>query len=449
MGRGLVRPQRKARSTKLRSPRLRSQMSNAEEQQIQETQPTQPIEAPVDLTGSDTEETGTRQLADQVQSELSGCGSSGGRYRVQTRIGVFITYPRCTRDPEAVADFLKGAVPAIASEGWLLEVVRESHKDGHPHIHAIIYIPPSKRRKQWKLEATQLRLPDCGFDVKHIRNGSESIARLRSYIRKDGDPWTNWDATQHSTDQQPTRKRSRREEIDQHFRDALDMETLEAAESHLQEHATTDWLRIRPSFQQRWRELHDTGEDRRGEPPLTRLPVSDAPLGEWQLPAQLQQWMHKHTSKPAQRCNLFLWDTTGGLGKSIWARTIGHHNLVAGQPTMTMFTPEPELRIYDDLHRHGWQVVLKNKRLHQPGEVTGVRLGAYSKELVVKGAHSIFLMNYNPEEVIPPEDLAYWTAQATWVQITEPLWNNSSERSVLGEEEDGLTWEEQYAMDCL
>lgn len=214
--------------------------------------------------------------------------------------------------------------------------------------------------------------------------------------------------------------------MDADFKHALSLPTLSEAEAFLQEHQCTEFLRLRASFRSRWADVHEDSEAAiRGSPPQTELP-GGRPLGTWCIPSALVQWANKHKEQPMERCNLFLWDDRGGLGKSIWARTLGFHNLISGAACMDMFTRAPELRIYDDLEKPLWDRIFKNKRLHQPGEEVGVRVGAYSKEMKVLGCHSIFLMNYDPELVIKPEDMEYWKAQATWVKLSSALWLSST-----------------------
>lgn len=165
-----------------------------------------------------------------------------------------------------------------------------------------------------------------------------------------------------------------------------------------------------------------------------------SPLGAWRLPDALVQWDAHRRAHPTQRANLFLYDNGGGTGKSCWARTLDFHNHVSGAVCNDQFTTRPAVRIYDDLTGKGWELVLKAKRLHQPGESTSIRFGNYQREKTVFGTHSIFLLNYDPREILRPEDTHYWETQATWVFLTGPLF-----ASPASEEYDN-EWHEHYGM---
>lgn len=410
-----------------------------------------PVTTPA--SAADSNEDGTRELAGQLEPAVESTASS---FRLQTRVGILITYARLTAEPADVVAHLVRAVPAISDHRWLCEAAREHHQDGTAHIHAIILLPRASGL-QLRADRRALAYPGhAAINIRIIRPGIGSRERVREYIRKESVPvGVNQDIdtndTSNGRNQSGGRKRLR-DELDGHFQAAFELEDLAAADAYLQANCTTEWLRLRDQFHRRHREIHRDADAELGTAPLTALPVSGLPLSEWNLPIALQQWLDNRAATPQARHNLILWDESGGTGKSVWARTIGRFNHISGAASNEMFTRTAEVRIYDDLTPKGWETVFKNKRLHQPGETCGLRIGNYQREKIVLGSHSVFLMNYDPANVIRGEDQHYWSQQATWVHLTGPLFSATSASGEVvteAELERDDEWWEHYTAECM
>jgi len=103
-----------------------------------------------------------------------------GTFRLRSKC-VFLTYPRCTSPPEDLVKHLMN-MPRKPSK---FIVVQEAHKDGTPHLHAIV---------EYDRMLETLKSTYYDFDGYHGNYcQTRSYPAAIRYLKKSGTPISNWD----------------------------------------------------------------------------------------------------------------------------------------------------------------------------------------------------------------------------------------------------------------
>jgi len=106
---------------------------------------------------------------------------SGKKFEINSK-SFFLTYPRCEMTPEALRDFLEKLKPM---KQYI--VVQELHKDGTPHLHAIVEY--EDRFKVKRQDYFDLPVEPFHGNYGTVKNYPAAIR----YLKKSGTPISNWD----------------------------------------------------------------------------------------------------------------------------------------------------------------------------------------------------------------------------------------------------------------
>jgi len=105
--------------------------------------------------------------------------SKGRLFRVQSK-SLFLTYPKNTTEPDDLLGFISDRLKKW--EPTYIGVVRELHKSGEPHLHAVVIL---KEKCDIRDGNAYFRYKDtAGVNIGVVR----SIDRSIKYISKDGEP---------------------------------------------------------------------------------------------------------------------------------------------------------------------------------------------------------------------------------------------------------------------
>lgn len=339
-------------------------------------------------------------MSDEHEVASSTTPGGGPGYRIRTANALLITWPQCPLAADVAGHFLLEH-PRIGNTGerpriGYLEIVREVHRDGGFHLHGLL-IPSEGHRLQ--LDGAQFTLPQSGGEgykanIRILRAGGHNVDNVVKYIRKDlngeTDPRCVFKFGDDSYLQTKGKKRGRRDVI---WAEALEKPTVQQGWEHLLQHSARDAAIYMDAFKAAYIAYH--GKTLGAEEPVP------AP-GPFTIPPRLQEWADSmlDTTFGGRRI-LFLWDWRGGMGKSTWARSLGKHDYLAGDCTNKYLHDDAEFRIWDDVKPDTLRAILDLKTLHQKGMQCETQFGKYSRPKRVRGAHSIFLMNYDPKTVIP------------------------------------------------
>lgn len=138
----------------------------------------------------------------------------------------------------------------------------------------------------------------------------------------------------------------------------------------------------------------------------------------WRLPDEIQQWLEQEFPKGERAKTLIVVGTTR-LGKTAWARSLGHHMFWRGNVAYGDWDDSARYIVIDDIP---WQFIPQKKSiLTQMGEVT--LTDKYVKKLTVNNNKpAIVLSNDFPDF---GAEAGYWQANSILIEVTDSLFDTT------------------------
>ncbi|ADQ52698.1 C1:C2 [Chickpea redleaf virus] len=247
-------------------------------------------------------------------------------FRFQSKY-VFLTYPHCNSNPEALRDYLWEKLTRFII--FFIAVASEVHQDGSPHLHCLIQLT----NKPNISDASFFDFEGNHPNIQPARNSEQVL----DYISKDGNIITKGEFKKHRVS--PTKH-------DERWRTIIN--TATSKEHYLG--------MIRDQFPHEWASKLQWFEYSANklfpdvEPPY-QSPFPEASL---QCHEEIQDWLNRdlYHQEPEQlrhrRKSLYICGPTR-TGKTSWARSLGRHNYFNGGVDFTTYDEQAAYNIIDDI----------------------------------------------------------------------------------------------------
>lgn len=315
----------------------------------------------------------------------------------------FLTYPKCG-DKEGVFHFLK-TVGTGANSVTFVQVVKETHEDDTPHLHAFL---------QFSTDRTINLKSDCRiFDYcvgaaryhPNIQLLADPEATLEYFAKEDKEPLTFG-----------TPRLKRKAKSDDR---SEDWRSLLAQPSREEFFKAAECLKPR-DFVLNYEKLEYFARERYA----TNVPYENPfDAEDFKLPAEVKTWLKEEFIK-TERAKCLCLIGPSRYGKTAWARSLGHHIFMRGQTNLEKWSDDARYIVLDDI---GWKFVAPSAKqlLTAMGEVD--LTDKYRKKVTkVNYLPAIYLTNRDPREEMDAGDVEYWEANMSFVTLQRPLFNGNA-----------------------
>lgn len=277
-------------------------------------------------------------------------------------------------------------------------IAKELHQDGSPHIHVlVIFSRPIHIRSSTYFD----RLANKHANIGSVRRFKACV----TYAKKARDFITdNWEEdTTTSSNSRPTNE----------------VYNLIAAATTKQE-AMDILFRESPRDYFIYGSQVDTNLSRKFGHSVPQYTPHASFNQPYVLPQLIKDWLKDYfrpTGLPRRKCLILVGKTQ--LGKTAWARSLGHHIFWRTQYNLDKWDNSAKYIVFDDIH---WKELLKyNKQLLLAmGECT----------VTDRYRHKTDIVNYKPaiwccnQKPFFGDDEEYWLENSVIVEIDEPLFSN-------------------------
>ncbi|AUT11866.1 replication associated protein [Juncus maritimus associated virus] len=335
----------------------------------------------------------------------------------------FLTYPQCSLSIDETLSQLKYLQTPVNKK--FIRVCQEQHEDGSPHLHALVQFEGKYKRTNPRF--FDLISPSRSAHFHCNIQGAKSSSDVKNYIEKDGQfaDWGEFQIDGRSA-------RGGQQSANDAYASAINTGSKSEALRVIRELAPKDYVL----------QFHNLSSnlDRIFAPeiPLWTPPF---PLSSFNnVPEEMQEWADGYFGVSAAarplRYNSIIIEGDSRTGKTMWARSLGKHNYLAGHIDLNskVFSNDAEYNIIDDVNpqylkhwkefigaQSDWQSNLKyGKPIQIKGSISTI-------VLCNPGVGSSYQQYLDKEE---NEGLKNWTIKnAVFVQLTSPLFSSNSNSS--------------------
>jgi hypothetical protein len=316
----------------------------------------------------------------------------------------FITWPKCDKKAEAF-EILKASGTKTVNVKWI-KIVKETHEDGEPHLHAIVSYDGER---VFDLRGNCTIFDVCGHHP-NIQRVKTTLQKCDEYIDKEDDEPLVFG-------EPPYSRKRKSEDVWSAIAGASDKAELMQRAKEL---APRDYVLNYDKFEVFAREV------------LAKPPPYESPFtaDDFKLPKAVQDWVDNELPK-TERAKCLCLIGPSRFGKTAWARSLGSHVFMRGQTNLDCWNNEAKYIVMDDI---GWKYLPTAKQwLTAMGECT-VTDKYRSKKNIVNYKPAIYLTNVDPRDVDEfQEERSYWVgdesanppvdANMIFVTLSKPMFD--------------------------
>nr|AIY33770.1 replication-associated protein [Eragrostis minor streak virus] len=261
-----------------------------------------------------------------------GSSSDGSRFRISSK-QLFLTYPRCDLSPKDLG--LELLQLLIQNKPKYIHVTQELHKDGFPHLHALVQLEKKLFTRRQTFFDQFLHGTKFHPNIQPARDASKVLGYI---TKQNGEEYIFGKPTL------PKKKKTTQEGRDQRMRAIIESSTSKQEYlSMVRKEFPFDWATRLMQFEYSASSLFP-------EPPVEY--TSPFPVDQLLCPEDIteiinSEWF-QHGAPGGRPRSIYICGPTR-TGKTTWARSLGRHNYYNSVLDFTHYDPQAEYNVIDDV----------------------------------------------------------------------------------------------------